>query len=169
MKTPKTFKQSIAKGIVSKEMLGACLKSLRSRAQKYNYLYDVYDDRRHRYYSNRDRNQLYMDSAKNVEFKYEGYIRSLLSHLNPCEIHVFETCDLYQAPVRRYYLYYIIGGYDFHQPIYDFEVPYYNLKSVTIPCVSTPEELPSIKDLIPVQFAKKVLRGLCDGSLRLIP
>lgn len=168
MKTPKIFKQRINEGVVSQEILGACIYSLYKRAQNYSERYKVYYTYRCNYAEERSKYQCYMDIAKSMKGKYEKYYNALWPLFKPCEIHEYDTCNQYQEPIKQYFLYYNAAGHGLYKQIQGNLLSIYDdLKIVRNPSESTFKETPS-EELISVQFVKKVLSGLSDGSLRLV-
>lgn len=196
MRTPKEFTENVKKGIITEEMLGACLYSVNKRAKNC-----------------RDQERAYRHSVYNTDVKYreqkEAYYEmkdEMLSILEPTAIHVeasyYKTriydyedgyWDIYdfgeyiresgyydsergywvnflvyeERGDDRYYLLYQVGGYSFHHPIDEDLAKYYKeLPQKNIGVLSTYGA--STDNLLSVQFVRKVLELINSGNYQLV-
>jgi hypothetical protein len=188
METPQKYKENIEKGIITQEILAACLYSVNKRAKNCRD--------KEREYRSRYRHSRY-DTAETYRWKKEEYYRQkeiFLSLLEPDCIHVekqqrrltiyegderFATFDqLYEVvyrsnvgrkyytvsiPFDKYYLFYDLGAYSFHTPIEECDLSKYpDLDQVRIDGLHTHGK--DILDLVSTQFVEKVLKLIASKN-----
>ena len=168
MKTPKCFTMNLKKGEVSLEMLGSCIYTFNKRAKNYrDNIRELIQRKRYSNWWEKPYIQKSIDAAEEKRDEYYDYKDYFLSLLKPCEIHKLRKWnERLDEEFVEYYLLYKVSDYSFHHPIYERELPKYNLEINELPLdFSTEGE--DVEDLISVQFARKVYSGLKDGTLRL--
>lgn len=145
MKTPKTFENNLKAGIITPEMLSACLYSVNKRAK--NCRDKVREIRNKRmlcfYWCDK-----YDNEGKNEEKEAEYYNMKevMLSLLVPKCVH--------KNSHDEYFLYYEVNGYSFHSPI----LPPYIDKTLNIIDIGDLVTYGSeISNLISIQFCKKLV------------
>ena len=166
MKTPKYMIEAIQNKVITEEILGACTyscnkraKNCRDKEQEYRTQFD--------YYGNGRKNRLKKDNYYHMKDTF-------LSLVTPVCVHTaIESRDFYDGrdyigvyKVKRFYLYYKVGEYGFHQPIKEKEIPA-DLPREDIGEFTTYGK--NIKDLLSTDYCKKVLALIESGDYQYIP
>ena len=168
MKTPKSFTMNLKNGEVSLEMLGSCIYTFNKRAKNYrDNMRELIEQRRWADWWEKKYIQRSIDDAEYKKDEYYGYKDYLLSFVSPIQIHHCQRWnERRQESIDEYFQLFQVADYSFHHPITEAEAKKSNLGIEELPSdFSTEGE--DIEDLISVQFATKVVRGLKDGTLRL--
>lgn len=166
MKTPKYMIEAIQNKVITEEILGACTYSCNKRAKNCR---DKAREYRHGYGCRK-----YIRSYKESKDNYYHMKDTFLSLVTPVCVHTaIESRDFYDGPdyvgvdkVKRFYLYYKVGEYGFHQPIKKDETPA-DLPSEDIGEFTTYGK--NIKDLLSTDYCKKVLALIESGDYQYIP
>lgn len=161
METSNQMKKCLKAGIVTTEMLSSAIFSFNKRAKNMRD-----NEREYRYHP--DYRQEYHD--KKVE--YYRCKKELLSYVQPCEIHIVKRTQQKRylkgwvsVIVTEKYLFYIVGDKSFHSPL-PLGDKYNHLPVLHLEDLQTVGEDPI--DLMSVQMARKIMKGLRDGSLRYV-
>ena len=168
MKTSKEFNKNLKNGIVTTEMLGAAIYSFNKRAKNYrDNMRELIEQRRWADWWEKKYIQRSIDDAEYKKDEYYGYKDYLLSFVSPIQIHHCQRWnERRQESIDEYFQLFQVADYRFHHPITEAEAKKSNLDIEELPSdFSTEGE--DIEDLISVQFATKVVRGLKDGTLRI--
>lgn len=166
MKTPKNFNQNLKSKIITKDMLGICLYSVNKRAKNCRDKEKAY----RKYYHN---NTYYYDKYNNIESyasKKEMYYAKkdeLLSIIKPNCIHKVTIVNQHNESFNKYFKFYNLGNYSFHQPIVFEDLDLYrNLEVIDIGYLNTYGH--HITDLISVQFVDKVISLIESGDFKYV-
>lgn len=161
MKSSYQTKKCLMEGIVTTEMLSSAIFSFNKRAKNMR-------DNEREYSHHPEYRQEYHD--KKVE--YYSCKKELLSYVQPCEIHTVKRTQLKRylkgwvsVVVTEKYLFYIVGDKSFHSPL-PLGDKYNHLPVVHLEDLQTFGEDPN--DLMSVQMARKILKGLRDGTLQYV-
>lgn len=142
MKTSKQYTQMLKSGILTKEVVGACIFSINKRAKNYR---DKANEARMKYHGK------YSDGPEERMQELYCMKEKFLLYFRPKEIHV---------DGRASYYYYEIGGYKFHQPVHPQEIVE-DLPVVKIPLLYN--QGADTDDLLSLQFCRKVLELIQNG------
>ena len=173
MKTPKEFTNNIKNGIVTMNMLGACIYSVNKRAKNYrdNIKELNYYSKKNKYWYDKYDNKGKYEEKMN---EYYSIKDELLNFISPIEIHKVIYCkDWYDyeyqewttRSTERYFTFFKCDNYTFHHPIEENEISNYNLETKEIDLETYGE---STEELLSVQCVTKILNGLKNKSLILI-
>jgi hypothetical protein len=161
MQTSNAMKKCLKAGIVTTEMLSLAIFSFNKRAKNMR-------DKEQEYRYHPDYRQEYHE--KKVE--YYSCKKELLGYFQPCEIHTVKRIQMKRylkgwvnVMVTEKYLFYIVGDKSFHSPL-PLGDKYNHLPVVHLEELQTFGKDPS--DLLSVQMARKILKGLRDGTLRYV-
>lgn len=157
MRTPTKYTKLINEGKISDEILGACIYSCNKRAKNWR---DTVN-----YYKSCPGLYQYVQNARDERDSYYAMKDAFLSKLSPDCVHrelgeEWYHGELYGS-IYRYYYFYKIGGYSFHQPVEEKQL---DRKLPVIPIDSLYTEGEEIEDLLSVQFCSKVLSLLKSGN-----
>ena len=186
MKTPKSFTENIKKNIITEEMLGAALYSVNKRAKNCRDQERTYNNRRYDNYGTADKYREQKEKYYKLKNLFLTLIQPTCIHetehavreriysfdsefYNVLEEDVVhdgeywdnETKDFVQfvdilKPESDYFLYYTLGDFGFHHPIYESELHLYK----NVPIVKLNHELVTqgkcVNDLISTQFVYKL-------------
>lgn len=168
MKTPKEFTKNLKNGLVTTEMLGAAIYSFNKRAKNWrDNMRELIERRRWAEWWEKQYIQRSIDDAEYKKDEYYGYKDYLLSLVPPIQIHHCQRWnERRQEHIDEYFQLFQVANYSFHHPITEAEAQKSNLDIAELPSdFSTEGE--DIEELVSVQFATKIVRGLKHGELRL--
>lgn len=191
MRTPKEYTQNLKNRVITQDMLAASLFSVNKRAkncrdQEREYRYDRYDTKE----KYREKKEHYYEQKE----KMLALLTPTCIHSEPCKRRVryydeeFTCIDPTHEVVksgryydrdeqryvefmdvlendRRFYLYYELGDYSFHKPIYNTDLKKLGLEIKQIDELETTGE--DISDLISTQFVNKLLELIEEGDYQL--
>ena len=148
LKNQKYFELLLRSGIITDEMIGACIFSVNKRAKNYrDLIQNQIDGKNSGFYPG------YPFFERNIEFcrkykeRYYEFKDFFLQFYNPVEIHIING---------DYFLLFSIASYTFHSPstIEEIQKKYPNLNQINIENFHTEGE--PVKNLATMQFVRKV-------------
>jgi hypothetical protein len=156
MRTPKSYIDNLAKGIVTERMLCDVLFSYNKRAKNWR-------DKKRQYKHCYSMNSLkWFNDALANEQKYYNYKSQLLHLLEPSCIHEEALENDYEC-IYQYYLLFYVGDHSFHEPIQKENLSDYpNLKVIRIEPLVTKGA--SGGKLLSTEFADKVREALLNNK-----
>ena len=159
MKAPKEYTQNIKNGVVTLGMLSDAIYTYNKRAK--NMRDKAREYRRTRFYTMYDYYGDYCDKRDDYYKRKE----ELLAYVEPKCIHIVEREDWYGNDFKEYYIFYDFGMRSFHTPI-ESPKQYPNLPIENIGDLETFGK--DTAELMSVQMADKIRKGLGDGTLKLV-
>lgn len=196
MRTPKEYMNNIKAGIITDKMLAESLFSVNKRAKncrdkerEYRNSYDIYNncekyrEQKEVYYRAKDKmlsllspvcihKESFMKRTR--IYDYEPYYWEELEQNKVVHTGEYFDKDLKEyvefADVlledARYYLFYKIGSYSFHSPIFEYELDNYSeLNTIKIDSLITNGK--AISELLSTQFINKMLDVIQSGKFEL--
>lgn len=163
MRTSVEYKNNLANGIITKQMLGEAIYSCNKRAKNYRDVQRTCCQRRH---SNRKFGIYYFDKY-NIETKRKEKFyemkEDLLDLASPEAIHKLE----YENGDVKYFLLYKVDQYCLHSMIYEAEIDeFFDLPIVKLESFDTYGR--TLADLMSVQFVRKMLKLVQTGAYKIV-
>lgn len=166
MRITKQMTEAIKNKVITEEILSMCAYSCNKRAKNYRNKEQEYKTK-FDYYGNEKKNRLKKEAYYSMKSTFLSLVTPVCVHTAIVSRDVnHDGYCIGKQNVRRFYLYYKVGGYGFHQPIKEDEIPA-DLPIEDIGEFTTHGK--DIKDLLSTDFCKKVLALIKSGDYQYIP